>query len=101
MSNKENDSFWEAKHEAEIENKTNDMIMEYDEPLVDRSYVSNCCGAPCYRETDICSDCKEHCGVMIECELCEEMFDEEEMSEKHNRCKDCYEEWGSSWPDRV
>lgn len=22
---------------------------------------SNCCGAMIYEETDICSDCKEHC----------------------------------------
>ena len=23
--------------------------------------VSNCCGARVYDETDVCSDCKEHC----------------------------------------
>ena len=23
--------------------------------------VSNCCGASLYEETDVCSDCKEHC----------------------------------------
>ena len=23
--------------------------------------VSNCCGASVYDDTDICSDCKEHC----------------------------------------
>ena len=25
--------------------------------------VSDCCGASIYTETDICSDCNEHCGV--------------------------------------
>lgn len=23
--------------------------------------ISNCCGAPIYANTDICSECKEHC----------------------------------------
>jgi len=26
--------------------------------------VSECCGAPRWRETDICDDCKEHSGFM-------------------------------------
>ncbi len=30
--------------------------------FIDRSRVSNCCGAPIIG-TDICSDCKEHCDV--------------------------------------
>lgn len=25
---------------------------------------SNCCTAPVYENTDICSDCKEHCEVL-------------------------------------
>jgi len=28
--------------------------------------VSDCCGAMIYEETDICSRCKEHCGVQDE-----------------------------------
>ena len=31
--------------------------------------LSNCCGALIYDETDICSDCKEHCGTW--CDDCE------------------------------
>ena len=27
----------------------------------DSDTVSNCCSAPIYEDTDICSDCKEHC----------------------------------------
>lgn len=34
--------------------------------------LSNCCGAPAWGETDICSDCKEHC---------EFTYEEEELSE--------------------
>jgi hypothetical protein len=30
--------------------------------------VSNCCGASIYSDTDICSDCKEHCSEV--CEVC-------------------------------
>ena len=26
--------------------------------------VSNCCGEPVYDETDICSDCEEHCDII-------------------------------------
>jgi len=34
---------------------------------------SNCCHAPIYKDTDICSneDCGEHCKVMRECPECE------------------------------
>ena len=28
--------------------------------------ISNCCSAPVYEETDICSECKEHCEVIEE-----------------------------------
>jgi RecJ-like exonuclease len=32
---------------------------------------SNCCGATVYEDTDICSDCKEHCAIMDACEDCD------------------------------
>ena len=35
------------------------------------SYTSNCCGATVYENTDICSDCKEHCQVFDACEDCD------------------------------
>ena len=25
--------------------------------------LSNCCGAPIYEDTDICTECKDHCSV--------------------------------------
>jgi hypothetical protein len=34
-------------------------LYTYDAP-----YVSNCCGMEVYCDTDICSDCKEHCLVV-------------------------------------
>ena len=37
--------------------------MNNDEQIIDIERLSNCCGAPIYSERDICSDCKEHCGV--------------------------------------
>ena len=38
-------------------------IMSADEHqyTYDAPYVSNCCGMEVYCDTDICSDCKEHC----------------------------------------
>jgi len=34
--------------------------------------TSNCCGAPVYEETDMCSACKEHCTeVEVYCAHCE------------------------------
>ena len=33
--------------------------------------TSNCCGAPVYDDSDICTDCKEHCGLVITCPDCE------------------------------
>ena len=37
---------------------------------------SNCCGADVYDDSDICSDCKEHCGVMTRCPECEDGYRE-------------------------
>ena len=31
--------------------------------------TSNCCGAKIYDDTDICQDCKEHCGAVDEDEV--------------------------------
>ena len=44
-----------------IKNKSKviDYLCRKDEEL-----VSNCCSAPAYPETDICSHCKEHCEVV-------------------------------------
>ena len=37
-----------------------------------KTRTSNCCGAPVYDDTDICSDpkCGEHCTVEITCSEC-------------------------------
>jgi DnaJ-class molecular chaperone len=32
--------------------------------------LSNCCGAVVYPDSDICSDCKEHCGIEETCDEC-------------------------------
>ena len=34
--------------------------------------VSNCCGASIIENTDLCSDCKEHCEVVEQAEYYEE-----------------------------
>jgi hypothetical protein len=31
--------------------------------------LSNCCGAVVYPDSDICSDCKEHCGIEETCDM--------------------------------
>jgi len=36
-----------------------------------KNATSNCCGAPVYDDSDICSDCGEHCGLITECPKCE------------------------------
>lgn len=38
--------------------------------LVEGETVSNCCGAPFYDDTDICTKCKEHADKQ-DCEQCE------------------------------
>lgn len=38
---------------------TDERLFTYDLPC-----VSNCCGVEVYCDTDICSDCKEHCLVV-------------------------------------
>jgi hypothetical protein len=34
--------------------------------FVEPDLISNCCGAPVYEETDICTDCGEHCDPIPE-----------------------------------
>ncbi|MBT7350531.1 hypothetical protein HN803_07165 [candidate division WWE3 bacterium] len=36
-------------------------ISDMDELVYDSDYWSSCCGASIYSETDICSECGEHC----------------------------------------
>jgi hypothetical protein len=43
----------------------------------ERIEVSDCCGADIIENTDLCSDCKEHCGV-------QEWDDDEETPEQLN-----------------
>jgi DnaJ-class molecular chaperone len=33
--------------------------------------VSNCCSAPVDYDSDICSDCHDHCGIEETCDLCD------------------------------
>ena len=33
--------------------------------------LSNCCGAVVYPDSDICSDCNDHCGIEETCDLCD------------------------------
>lgn len=33
--------------------------------------LSNCCGAVVYPDSDICSDCKEHCTIEETCSECD------------------------------
>jgi len=35
-------------------------------PVEDKEPLSDCCGAPIYEDTDICTQCKEHCAVSDE-----------------------------------
>jgi len=44
----------------------NDQEPDQASYIDDNYEVSNCCGATIYENTDICSDCKEHCDVQEE-----------------------------------
>jgi len=52
-----------------------DQEPDYD----DYADVSDCCGARIYDDTDICSDCHEHCGIEGE--------DEESPQDMNNRLR--------------
>ena len=47
---------------------TDEEVYNFCDCALDENFmkVSNCCGAEIYEETDLCSDCKEHCGVEYE-----------------------------------
>ena len=73
------------------------------EPYIYASNTSDCCGAPVYDDSDICSDCKEHCTVIAECEKCDGKgeYDEEIKSTrdlrfpyKRVKCEECN---GEGW----
>ena len=40
------------------------MSADLHQYTYDMPYVSNCCGMEVYCDTDICSECKEHCIVV-------------------------------------
>jgi len=42
--------------------------MEFEKIKMTR--ISDCCGAKVELDSDICSDCGEHCGVLELCEVC-------------------------------
>ena len=71
-----------------------------DEQLDEMLYqgLSNCHSKPIYKETDICSDCGEHCA--LECENCEGSGLVREHAREWDinpRVKDCPECGGTGW----
>jgi hypothetical protein len=46
----------------------------------DMKFLSECCGALIYTDTDICSECREHCGDA--CEDCPDYKTEKDESGK-------------------
>jgi len=58
-----------------------------DEPITDSNLVSSCCGMPVYSNTDICSDCKEHCSP--ESPMCGNCGCEMEKASEYGFCPDC------------
>jgi hypothetical protein len=41
----------------------------YYQNILNSRFISNCCSAPVYEDTDICSECGEHCERIVEDEL--------------------------------
>jgi len=68
-----------------------DSIMD----MYDKQKESNCCGMPVYRDSDICSGCKEHCSSELECENCQgsgtirEDAREFDIDERWRDCPEC------------
>ena len=48
----------EAQGEGSMSEDIDEMI---DDIHLDDGELSDCCGAPIYPDTDICSECGEHC----------------------------------------
>ena len=72
------------------DNKFSQTVKGISEPFVYiQEGVSNCCGAPVYDDSDICTACKEHCGVMISCPECDGTGEREVIdTETKNRVRD-------------
>ena len=58
----------------EDEYQSNQLNKYLDQQDLDNEEVSNCCCAPVYTESDICSDCRDHCMVITKAEF---LFDEQ------------------------
>ena len=51
--------------------------------------MSNCCGAGIYSDTDICSDCKEHCSDVSRL-MCKKCGDETlDQGQEESLCGAC------------
>jgi len=80
--------------EYKIMNKTADKIIKREKEM-----VSNCCSAPVYEDTDICTGCKEHCLPVDDtiCDKCgsdlvvetNDLDNEGQFSEVITKCPNC------------
>ena len=55
--------------------------------IFSKDRLSNCCGAPVSYDSDICSDCKEHCAIEKTCNTCDgtgvvDIVDEDRITSK-------------------
>lgn len=61
--------------------------------LKNRMYYSNCCSSVVYDDTDICSECLEHCDTY--CEECEhstttyQPWEQDTNAQESLTCDDC------------
>ena len=76
-------------NEDEFRNQELNKYLDQEE--ADNTEVSNCCGAIIYDDSDICSDCKEHCVIQSQADY---MFDahqaaiEDKADEARDRIRD-------------
>ena len=68
--------------------------------------LSNCCNAPIIENTDLCSDCKEHCEPILkskfvmDCRSC--MWHMSDVDKQRDRmCRDCCYAYTSNWTKRT
>jgi len=80
---------WKLSNPIDDGHGTNMVSKCCGKELIESEY-SECCGARYIGETDLCSECKEHCSEYMVCEECGEECDEIEDYEYEQLQRESY-----------
>ena len=73
----------EADWDSYLERQTEQYMTRGDQ------YLSNCCNAEIYEDSDICTECKEHCvTVEEEKQMCMDEIGDQKMEERRDEQHD-------------